>query len=103
MHDNMSNSEQVKWIFKETGRQIADAVHAALEAPFRLAHEIDYRLAVRRIRNERMRNLLENLSDNTLLDRILGTHEIPVLGDDESFQVPVRVKARRLQLIQDIR
>lgn len=110
MHENMTNSEQLKWIFKETGRQIAavplylwECAVEAVNAPYRLANHIDYTLAVRKIRNDKIRNLLDNLTDETLLDRIIGTHEIPVLGEDESFQVPVRVIARRLQLIQDIR
>lgn len=110
MRDNMTNSEQLKWVFKETGRQIAavpgilwEAIVDAVNAPYVLAHEIEYRLAIRKFQNRKIRNLLEDLTDETLLDRIIGTHEIPVLGEDESFQIPVRVRARRLQLIQDIR
>jgi len=110
MRDNMTNSEQLKWVIQETGRQIAavpiylwECAVEAVNAPYRLANHIDYSLAVRKLRNEKIRNLLDNLTDETFLDRIIGTHEIPVLGDDRPVTIPVRVVARRLQLIQDIR
>lgn len=103
MRDNMTNSEQLKWILAETGRQIRDFILESLQAPYRLVNEIQYNRVIEKLRKEQLDAKLSNLTDNTLLDRILGTHEIPVLGEDESFQIPVRVRARRLQLIQDIR
>lgn len=110
MRENMTKSEQVKWVFQETGRQIAaapikvwDFVVESVNAPFMLAHEIEYKLAVRKIQSERFRNLLNGLTDDGLIDRMFNTTEIAVKGDDETHAVPVRRTMPKLRLIQDIR
>jgi len=106
MHDQMTKSEQVKWVFAETGRQIAAIFPATWEflvdsvnAPFQLVHEIEFKLAVRKIRNEQIRNRLENLTDETLLDRMLKQPvHIPVIANDDPVSIPVRFKIRRLSI-----
>ena len=110
MRENMTNSEQLKWVIQETGRQIAaapikvwDFVVESVNAPFVLVHEIEYKLAVRKLQSQRFRNLLEGLTDNGLIDRMFNTTEIAVQGDDKAHAVPVRRVMPKLKLIQDIR
>lgn len=108
MRDNMTNSEQTKWVFQETGRQIAAAAHWTFIESIQSVHHAIFIEAPWAIRQAiRRRRFLQEkfaaLTDDTLLDRIMATHEIPVSGDDTPVNVPVRVIARRLQLIQDIR
>jgi hypothetical protein len=108
MRDNMTNSEQTKWVIQETGRQIAAAAHWVFIESIQNVHQVIFIEAPWAVRQAiRRRRFLQEkfaaLTDETLIDRILGTHEIPVRGDDQPMTIPVRVIARRLQLIQDIR
>lgn len=107
MHDQMTQSEQIKWIFAETGRQLLSPITA---------------IKARILRNREIRNLLENLSDDSLLDRMwmgepaqpftmrsaaqgiaafgheLRRKHIPVIANDEPVSIPVRFKIRRLSI-----
>ena len=97
MHDQMTQSQQVKWIFAETARQILVVVPAAWETIM----EAIYDFRARRVQNRRIRNLLERLTDETLLDRLaMAPTHIPVTAEDEPVSIPVRIKTviRRLSI-----
>lgn len=98
MRDNMTNSEQLKWVIQETGRQIVAPFLAAAD---QIYHEIPYRIRTGRLQNRKIRNLLENLTDDTLLDRLaIAPVHIPVIALDGPVSIPVRVKTivRRLSI-----
>jgi len=97
MRDNMTQSEQLKWILAETGRQLITPVARTwewiMDTPYRIKQ------------NRQIRNLLEDLTDETLIDRIANapkTVYIPVQGEDEAVAVPVRMIIRRVLSIDGI-
>lgn len=123
MNENMTNKEQLAWVFRETGRQIVAPFWAAVDYIY---HELPYRIAVSRLQNKQNREKLEALEDPTLIDRMwmgepaqpftmraaaqalaaagheLRRRHIPVIANDEPVQIPVRFKIRRALSIDGI-
>ncbi len=98
MHDQMTQSEQLKWVLKETGRQLAAPYHLA-EIFFEKTNIAIYDFRASRLQNRKIRNLLERLTDDTLLDRLANAPtQIPVTANDEPVSIPVRFKIRRLSI-----
>lgn len=83
--------EQQKWILAETGRQIiapiVKVVAWLIEAPYKLEQAREVRAK------------LENLTDETLLDRMSRRpKKLIVRGEQEAEEVPVRILHRPLSL-----
>lgn len=108
MREDMTNSEQLKWVIAETGRMMI----RPLRPVFDLVQEfgevitepvftgIEQFIQKRRDSRE-LDSKLQDLSDDTLLDRLaIAPVHIPVTANDEPVSIPVRVKTvvRRLSI-----
>lgn len=110
MHDNMTNQEQLKWVIQETGRQIAAAAHWTFIESIQSVHQAIFieapwaiRQAIKRRRD--LREKLENLTNEGLIDRALAAPQvvnIPVQDTGKSYEVPVRHIIRRVLSIDGI-
>jgi len=99
MHDQMTQSEQIKWVFAETGRMLIAPIDATWRALMEAIYDIPRSIAQARENREK----LENLSDETLLDRMLiAPIHIPVISTDQPQRIPVRVIIRRALSIDGI-
>lgn len=101
MRENMTNSEQTKWILAETGRQVRDGLKwlvwdnpiATMEY---LANELPYQIKQARGRRRDLQAKFEDLIDESFLDRAnTPPRRLSVTGEAELVRIEVRKIIRR--------